>query len=87
MDHMNTAHLVLQYPDWQSGKIRLLATTNDKKALAAFKKAVLEEACLTLLGCDDDILRIEYREELHKLEKLLNALIPDVPEAEDADDH
>jgi hypothetical protein len=80
---MNRSHLVLQYPDLQSGKIRLLATTNDKRALAAFKEAVLEEARLSLLCCDDDILRIEYRAELHKLENLLNTLIPDVPEAED----
>jgi len=79
---MASANLVLQYPDWQSGKIRLLATTKDKRALAAFKKAVIEEACLNLLGCDDDILRIEYQEELHKLEKLLNTLIPDTPESE-----
>ena len=79
-----TASLVLQYPDWQSGKIRLLATTKNPKALSTFKQAVLEEAHLNLLGCDDDILRIEYAEELHKLEKLLNALIPETPEAEDA---
>ena len=81
---MASAHLVLQYPDWQSGKIRLLAITKDKTVLAVFKKAVLEEARLNLLGCDDDILRIEYEEELHKLEKLLNALIPEIPEAESA---
>ena len=82
---MVPAHLVLQYPDWQSGKIRLLAITEDKKALVAFKKAVLEEAHLNLLGCDDDILRIEYEEELHKLKKLLSALIPQAPEADSAD--
>lgn len=81
---MTSANLVLQYPDWQSGKIRLLAITKDKKTLLAFKKAVLEEARLNLLGCDDAILRIEYEEELHKLEKLLNALIPETPEADDA---
>jgi hypothetical protein len=79
---MNRPHLVLQYPDLQSGKIRLLATTSDKKALAVFKKAVLEEARLTLLCCDDDVLRIEYRAELHKLEQLLNTLIPDMAEVE-----
>jgi hypothetical protein len=69
--------LVLQYPDWQNGKIRLLATTKDRKALLAFKQAVIEEAKLNLIGCDDEVLRIEYEEELHKLEKLLNAIIPD----------
>ncbi len=78
---MASPHLVLQYPDWQSGKIRLLAATKDRRALATFKKAVLEEARLNLLGCDDDILRIEYEEELRKLERLLNALIPETLEA------
>jgi len=78
------ASLVLQYPDWQSGKIRLLATTKNPKALRAFRDAVLEEARLNLLGCDDDILRIEYEEELHKLEKLLNILIPDTLDSDDA---
>jgi len=77
-------HLVLQYPDLQTGKVRLLAVTQDKRVLSVFKKTVLEEARLNLLGCDDDILRIEYEEELHKLEKLLNALIPDTREAESA---
>ncbi len=77
-------HLVLQYPDLQTGRVRLLAVTQDKRVLSLFKRAVLEEARLNLLGCDDDILRIEYEEELHKLEKLLNALIPETTEAEGA---
>ena len=81
---MMQPHLVLQYPDLHTGKVRLLAVTQDKRALSLFKTVVLEEARLNLLGCDDDILRIEYEEELHKLEKLLNALIPDTPEAESA---
>jgi len=83
---MNSPHLVLQYPDLQSGKIRLLAATNDKRALTAFKEAVLEEARLSLLCCDDDILKIEYTAELHKLENLLNTLIPDVSKAEGPSD-
>ena len=77
-------HLVLQYPDLQTGKVRLLAFTQDKRVLGLFKKVVLEEARLNLLGCDDDILRIEYEEELHKLEKLLNALIPERPGPQNA---
>ena len=81
---MAQPHLVLQYPDLQTGKVRLLAVTRDKRVLTAFKKAVLEEARLNLLGCDDEILRIEYQEELNKLEKLLNALIPETPEAGNA---
>jgi hypothetical protein len=75
-------HLVLQYPDLQTGRVRLLAFTQDKRVLELFKKIVLEEARLNFLGCDDDILRIDYEEELRKLEKLLNALIPDMPETE-----
>lgn len=81
---MVTPTLTLTYPDLQSGKVRLLAVTQDKRVLSLFKRIVLEEARLNLLGCDDDILRIEYQEELNKLEKLLNVLIPDTPEAEGA---
>lgn len=76
-------HLVLQYPDLQTGKVRLLAFTQDGRALQLFKKTVLEEASFNLLGCDDEILRIEYEEELRKLKKLLNALIPD-PDTQEA---
>ena len=79
-------HLVLQYPDLQTGKVRLLAFTQNKQVLRLFKRIVLEEARLTLLGCEDEILRIEYSAELHKLENLLNTLIPDVPEAEGPSD-
>ena len=62
-----------------------MAFTQDKRVLQLFKKIVLEEARLNLLGCDDNILRIEYEEELHKLEKILIALIPETPEAENAE--
>ena len=81
---MVQAHLALQYPDLHTGKVRLLAVTQDKRVLQLFKQVVLEEAHLNLLDCDDDILRIEYQEELNKLEKLLNALIRDTPESEGA---
>ncbi len=81
---MTQPHLVLQYPDLQTGKVRLLAFTQDKRVLHLFKEVVLEEARLNLLGCDDDILRIEYEEEMRKLEKLLDALIPEKPGAENA---
>ena len=74
---MTTPHLVLQYPDLNSGKVRLLAFTQDNRVLRLFKQIVLEEARLNLLGCDDDVLRVEYQSELQKLEKLLNLLIPD----------
>ena len=75
--------LSLTYPDYQANKVRLLAVTSNHNALFVFKQAVLEEARLNLLACDDAILRIEYQEELNKLEKLLNALIPE-DETEDA---
>ena len=71
------ASLVLQYPDWQSGKIRLLATTKDPKALRAFRDAVIQEAKLLSISADDPILIVEYGEELRKLERLLSLLIPD----------
>lgn len=73
---MTGASLVLQYPDWQSGKIRLLATTKNRKALAAFKDAVLEDARLNAISTDDPVLKVEYGEELRKLEKLLSVAIP-----------
>ena len=79
---MVTPTLTLTYPDLHSRKVHLLAVTQDKKVLSLFKRIVLEEAQLNLLGCDDDILRIEYEEELRKLERLLNVLISDTPEAE-----
>ena len=76
--------LSLTYPDYQANKVKLLAVTQSRKAMLAFKAAVLEDARLNLLGCDDDILRIEYEEELRKLERLLTALIPNTPEGENA---
>lgn len=71
------ASLVLQYPDWQSGKIRLLAVTKNPKALRAFRDAALEEARLNAISTDDPVLQVEYSEELRKLERLLSLLIPD----------
>lgn len=69
-------HLVLQYPDLQTGRVRLLAFTQDSRVLHMFKGVVLEEARLTLMACDDDVLRIEYQEELNKLQRVLDAVIP-----------
>jgi hypothetical protein len=74
--------LSLTYPDYQANRVRLLATTCNPKALLVFKQTVLEEARLALLACEDNILRIEYQEELQKLEKLLNALIPEAVEGQ-----
>jgi hypothetical protein len=69
--------LSLTYPDYQANKVKLLAVTHSRKAMLAFKTAVLEEARLNLLGCDDEVLKIEYGQELRKLEALLGLLIPD----------
>ena len=82
------ASLVLQYPDWQSGKIRLLATTKNLRALRAFRDAVLEEAKLNALSADDPVLRVEYNEELRKQEALLTLIVREAEQAEakEADD-
>ena len=79
---MPSAHLCSAVPRLAIRQNSSARTTKNRTALAAFKKAALEEAHLNLLGCDDAVLRIEYEEELHKLEKLLNALIPDNAESD-----
>lgn len=80
---MGIASLVLQYPDWQSGKIRLLATTKNKKALKVFKEVVLEEARLNALTADDPILKCEYETEARKLQQLLDLIVPDIDGEDD----
>ena len=79
---INTPSLVLQYPDWQSGKIRLLAVTKNLKALRAFRDAVLEDARLNAMSTDDPVLKVEYGEELRKLERLLAVVIPEADNGE-----
>jgi hypothetical protein len=74
---MSSANLVLQYPDWQTGKIRLLATTRNRAAMVAFRDAVLEEARLNAISTDDPVLKVEYSEELRKLERLFEVVISD----------
>ncbi len=75
--------LSLTYPDYQANKVRLLAVTHSRKAMLVFKAAVLEDAKLNLMTCEDEVLKIEYGQELCKLEALLRLLIP---ESEVADD-
>ncbi len=75
--------LSLTYPDYQANKVRLLAVTYSRKAMLAFKAAVLEDARLNLMTCEDEVLKIEYGQELRKMEALLGLLIP---ESEAADD-
>ena len=72
------ALLTLQYPDVYEGRLRILASTHDKKVLLGFKKAVLEEAKLKTLGfIDDEILRCDAEFEYERLQNLLDMLIPD----------
>ena len=69
--------LSLTYPDYQANKVKLLAVTHSRKAMLAFKAAVLEDARLNLMTCEDEVLKIEYDQELRKLEALLGLLIPE----------
>ena len=69
--------LSLTYPDYQANKVKLLAVTHSRKAMLAFKAAVLEDARLNSMTCEDEVLKIEYDQELRKLEALLGLLIPD----------
>jgi hypothetical protein len=69
--------LSLTYPDYQANKVKLLAVTHSRKAMLAFKVAVLEDSRLNLMTCEDEVLKIEYGQELRKLEVLLGLLIPD----------
>lgn len=72
------AILTLQYPDAYEGRLRILASTHDKKALLAFKSALLVEAKLRSLGMvDDEVLCRDAEHEYRRLEELLNMLIPD----------
>ena len=72
------AVLTLQYPDAYEGRLRILASTHDKKVLLAFKKVVLEEAQLKTMGfIDDEILRCDAEFEYERLQNLLDMLIPD----------
>ena len=75
---MNNPILVLQYPDSHDCKTVVLAVTRNLIALQAFKKAVLEEARLAVMDWEgDEVLCIQNQVELHRLEKLLEKLIPD----------
>ncbi|MFC2040429.1 hypothetical protein ACFLTW_04580 [Chloroflexota bacterium] len=69
--------LSLTYPDYRANKVKLLAVTENRRALLAFKSAVLEDALLNTMACDDEVLKIEYDQEFCKLEALLKLLIPE----------
>ena len=73
---MKQAILVLQYPDEALGRTRALAATRNIMAMRAFKDAVLEDAKLELLGCeDDDVLRLERQLEVDRLRQLFDLLL------------
>ena len=79
--------LVLQYPDRQRDRTVALASTRDWEALMAFKRAVLGEARLAALTWqDDDVLRVNGQAEVHRLETLLEELIPENEDSEEAAD-
>jgi len=72
------AILTLQYPDVYEGRLRILASTNDKSVMLAFKKTVLQEAKLRTLGfIDDEVLRRDAQFEYERLCTLLDLLIPE----------
>jgi len=76
------AVLTLQYPDSYEGRLKVIASTYNRKAMLAFKKACLEEAQLKTLGFDqDEVLLVDAQHEYKRLQELLDMLIPDNPEA------
>ncbi len=76
--------ITLQYPDLWDGKLRILASTRDRKALLAFREAVLIEARLKLMNFpDDEVLRVEYKKDYERLQGILDLLIPVNDETEE----
>ena len=72
------AVITLQYPDLWEGTLKILASTRDKKALLAFRQAVLEEAQLKLMSfVDDEVLKVDYQAEYKRLMQILDILIPE----------
>jgi len=70
--------LVLQYPDISTGRTVALAATRNVDAILAFKRAVLEDARLSVIYQDeDDVLQYRDRLEMERLEKLLNRVVPE----------
>ncbi len=74
---------MLQYPDPRQGRTVAIATTRSPKALRSFKEAVLEEARLEAMGWDDllgdydEVLDLQDRLEIERLEKLFELVIPE----------
>ena len=69
--------LVLQYPDNRRGRTVALATTTNREVLMAFRGAVLEEAnAAALTQTSDEVLWVNDRMELERLEGILDLIIP-----------
>jgi len=78
--------LTLQYPDSYEGRLKVIASTYNRKAMLAFKKACLEEAQLKTLGfVQDAILLRDAQHEYKRLLDLLNMLIPDTEGTSEVD--
>ena len=78
---INKPILVLQYPDSRQGRTVAIAATKNIKALRNFKEVVLEEARLAVMDWTaDEVLNIQERAELDRLQSLFEVLIPDVEE-------
>lgn len=78
MPKNTTAVITLQYPDLWDGKLKILASTRDRRALLVFREAVLTEAKLKLLNYSgDEILRLEYQKDYERLQAVLGLLIPE----------
>jgi len=72
------AVLTLQYPDIYEGRLKILASTHNHKAMLAFKEACLEEAKFQTLGLDQDkVLLLDAQHEYCRLKEILDLLIPD----------
>ena len=71
------AIITLQYPDLWEGTLRILASTDNRKALLAFRQAVLQEAQLKLMSfVGDEVLQVDYQAEYDRLRQILDILIP-----------
>lgn len=75
---MDSAILVLQYPDPRRKRTVALAATKDREALRAFRRATLADARLACVTWGSDSFLQRHGEyELHRLEKLFEQIIPD----------
>ena len=69
--------LVLQYPDSRQGRTVAIAATRSPEVLQVFKRVVLDEARLACMDWDvDEVLNLQNKMEVDRLEQLLGLLIP-----------